>query len=136
MSPAFTKAVRENLPDATLVYDHFHIIKLFNEKLTQLRRDLHRSITDVMQKKALKGVRWLLLKNPENLDDTKGESRRLREALDLNAPLATAYYLKEDLRLLWSQPGKRAAGKFLPHSSDRTIQRLSNYARNCRMNPN
>ena len=115
MSPAFTKAVRENLPEATLVYDHFHIIKLFNEKLSQLRRDLHRSITDVMQKKALKGVRWLLLKNPENLDDAKGEGRRLREALDLNAPLAIAYYLKEDLRQLWSQPGKRAAGKFLTH---------------------
>jgi len=36
MSPAYTKAVRENLPKATIVYDHFHVIKLFNEKLSNL----------------------------------------------------------------------------------------------------
>ena len=29
MSPAYTQAVRENLPQAVLVYDHFHIIKLY-----------------------------------------------------------------------------------------------------------
>jgi transposase len=113
MSPAFTKAIRENLPEATVVYDHFHIVKLFNEKLSGLRRDMHRQLTDDLQKQALKGVRWLLLKNPENLDDDQGEGRRLQEALELNAPLATAYYLKEDLRQLWAQGGKREAGKFL-----------------------
>ncbi|MBK6958980.1 MAG: transposase [Nitrosomonas sp.] len=34
--------MRANIPDATLVFDHFHIIKLFNEKLTKLRQDLQR----------------------------------------------------------------------------------------------
>ena len=34
-------------------------------------------------------------------------------ALALNEPLATAYYLKEDLRQLWSQPSKAAAERFL-----------------------
>ena len=34
MSNAYTAAVRDNLPDAVLVYDHFHIIKLYNDKLT------------------------------------------------------------------------------------------------------
>lgn len=40
MGPAYISAVRANIPDATLVFDHFHIIKLFNEKLTKLRCDL------------------------------------------------------------------------------------------------
>ncbi|MGD9855848.1 MAG: transposase, partial [Planctomycetaceae bacterium] len=57
--------------------------------------------------------RWLLLKNPENLDEDKSEHHRRQEALDLNRPLAIAYYLKEDLRLLWEQPTKAAAGRFL-----------------------
>ena len=55
----------------------------------------------------LKGTRWLLLKNADNLDKEKGEKRRLEEALALNKPLATAYYMKEELRLFWEQPGKR-----------------------------
>jgi hypothetical protein len=42
MSPACVQAVQENLPKAVMVSDHFHLIKLFNEKLTQLRRDIYR----------------------------------------------------------------------------------------------
>ena len=59
------------------------------------------------------GYAWLLLKNPENLDTAKDEKRRLEEALALNEPLATAYYLKEDLRQFWEQPDKRFATLFL-----------------------
>jgi transposase len=113
MSKAYTAAVRDNLPDAVLVYDHFHVIQLYNKKLTELRRDLHREAVEQLHKDVLKGIRWLLLMNPENLDDDKGERRRLQEALELNTSLFIAYYMKEQLRLLWSQPSKRAAGKFL-----------------------
>ena len=113
MSPAYTAAVRGNLPRATHVYDRFHVVKLFNEKLSQFRRDAQREAETAVQKAVLKGTRWLLLKNPQNLDPSKDEVKRLDEALALNQPLATAYYLKEDLRQVWEQPGKRAAGKFL-----------------------
>ncbi len=37
----------------------------------------------------------------------KRENERLAEALKLNEPLSCAYYLKEDLRQIWQQPGKR-----------------------------
>jgi len=109
MSQAYIFAVRSNLPHATIVFDHFHVIKLMNEKLTELRRDLYREATDLLQKDVLKGSRWLLLKNPENLRDDRNERARLEEALSLNKPLATAYYMKEDLRLLWSLPNKATA---------------------------
>ena len=49
-----------------LVFDHFHVVKLMNEALTQTRRELHHELSDVMGKKVLKGSRWILLKNPEN----------------------------------------------------------------------
>jgi len=113
MSPAYTAAVRENLPQAVLVYDHFHIIKLFNDKLTALRRDLYREAVEGLDKDVLKGIRWLLLKNPENLDPKKRERERLDEALELNTPLFVAYYMKAQLGLLWSQPDKRTARTFL-----------------------
>ena len=113
MSPAYTQAVRENLPQAVLVYDHFHIIKLFNDKLSDLRRELYREAKDQLQKDVLKGTRWLLLKNPDNLNKTRQEPRRLKEALKLNESLAAAYYLKEDLRQLWEHPDKATAELFL-----------------------
>jgi transposase len=67
MSPAYIQAVTTALPKAAIVFDHFHIIKLFNDKLSDLRRKLYREATDLLQKEVLKGSRWLLLKNPENL---------------------------------------------------------------------
>jgi transposase len=112
MSPAYHAAVSAYLPNARIVFDHFHVIKLFNDKLSGLRRSLYHRAT-AEQKKVLKGSRWLLLKAPENLDPERDEEARLEEALKLNKPLATAYYLKEDLRQFWSQPGKTFAGAFL-----------------------
>lgn len=112
MSAAYRGAVSAHLKGAVIVFDHFHVIKLFNDELSDLRRSLyHRAEAD--QKKVLEGARWLLLKNPENLDTEEDEKTRLEEALALNKPLATAYYLKEDLRRFWEQPGKRFATAFL-----------------------
>jgi transposase len=113
MSAAYIRAVRDHLPQAVHVFDHFHVVKLFNEKLTALRRQLYAQAVTDDERKVLKGTRWLLLKNPENLDDKRDERQRLEEALALNKPLATAYYLKEDLRQIWSQPDKRTARRVL-----------------------
>ena len=113
MSPAYREAVSTHLPGAQIVFDRFHVMKLFNDKLSDLRRALHREATDVMQKKVLKGTRWLLLKASEDLDKEKDEKKKLEEALALNKSLAVAYYLKEDLRQFWEQPGKTFATLFL-----------------------
>jgi len=109
MSPAYISAVLERLPKATIVFDHFHVIKLFNDKLSDLRRDLYKETKESLKKSVLKGTRWLLLKNPENLDPDRKEKERLAEALKLNEPLSCAYYLKEDLRQIWLQPTKEIA---------------------------
>src|SRR5438132_3646963 len=86
MSPAYIWAVSHHIPSAVIVFDHFHIIKLFNEKLSLLRRQLHRTAQQQGQAQVLKGTRWLLLKNPENLDPRRKEKQRLAEALRLNRP--------------------------------------------------
>jgi transposase len=112
MSAAYIDAVRKRLPKATLVFDRFHVMKLFNDKLSELRRQLYRQAT-AEERRVLKGVRWLLLKRPENLEPGRRERERLEEALRLNVPLATAYYLKEELRQLWEQDDEEEATAFL-----------------------
>lgn len=133
MSRAYQKAVRKHLPKAVVVFDRFHVVKLLNQKLTQLRRELYRQATDDLKKKVLKGTRWLLLKNPDHLDPLKGEPGRLQEALRLNESLATAYYLKEDLRQIWEQTVKFSARMKLEdwyqQAMDSGIRVLQDFAR-------
>jgi len=112
MSGAYISAVGRHLPEAAIVLDRFHVVKLMNEKLTQLRRQLYNQAT-LEQKQVLKGSRWLLLKNPDNLNPERDETARLQEALKLNEPLATAYYLKEELREFWNHTSKLPARLFL-----------------------
>ena len=121
MSPAYTLAVREHLPHALHVFDHFHIVKLFNDRLSEFRRELQREAEGPLGKNVLKGTRWLILKNSENINPEKGqgpyknttERERLDEALRINQPLATAYYMKEEFRLFWEQENLAAATRFL-----------------------
>jgi transposase len=112
MSAAYIEAVTRCLPDATLVFDHFHVMKLVNDKLAALRRQLYAQAS-ADGKRVLKGVRWLLVKRPENLEARRHERERLEEALQLNAPLATAYYLKEELGEFWEQDDEEQATTFL-----------------------
>src|SRR5207302_5351151 len=53
MSPAYIRAVRENLPKAVHVFDHFHVIKLFNEKLSDFRRQLYHQASSDAERKIL-----------------------------------------------------------------------------------
>ena len=113
MSPAYTAAVRDNLPKAIHVFDRFHVVKLFNEKFSLFRQELQREAEGPLAKAVLKGTRWLLLKNPENLVDERNERKRLEKALALNKPMATVYYMKEDLRQIWDQQDAAAAEVFM-----------------------
>jgi len=112
-SAAYIEAIRDHLGKVTPVFDHVHVIKLFNEKLRDCRRALQREATEPMPKEVLKGTRWLLLKNPENLDPKRKERERLEEALRMNQPLATVYDMKEDLRQIWEQPDQATATRVL-----------------------
>lgn len=113
MSPAYLQAVMTNLRDAKIIFDRFHVTKLLNDALSDLRRALYHEIKDKLGRQVLKGTRWLLLKRPANLDPRRDEKKRLEEALRLNAALATAYYLKEELYEFWEQEDYYEAERFL-----------------------
>lgn len=112
MSPAFIASVLTNAPEATLVFDHFHVVKLMNDTLDRIRRSLFRHERSIMRRRVLMGTRYLLLRNAEDILDGKYRTR-LDNALAMNEPLSKAYYLKESLRRIWMQPDKCTAEKEL-----------------------
>lgn len=133
LSPAYSTAIRRNLPNAKLVFDRFHLVKLLNEHLTDLRRELHREATDTLQKKVLKGTRWLLVKHAEDLDPQRNEPQRLKEALKLNESLSAAYILKEDFAQVWMQPtqtsGRLVLHRWIATAESSGIRQLMKFAR-------
>ena len=99
LSAAYTSWINNNLSEATIVYDHFHVIKLMNDKLNKIRQRTMAGLEEE-QKKALKNKRFLLLKNVENLDEDQGSSLdQLRENYQ---ELGDASILKESLRNIYS----------------------------------
>jgi transposase len=101
MNTAFDLEVRAHCPNAEVVYDLFHVIaKYAREVIDRVRVDqANRLRDDTAARKAVKGSRWLLLKNADRLKPH--EHVRLTELLDLNRPLWKAYVLRDDLRELW-----------------------------------
>lgn len=111
MSAAYWKMVRDNVPQVAVVFDRFHIVKLVNDRLDKLRRLLVRRARGIVKHDAIKGTRYLLLSRRDNLDGDRLQA--LDAALRENEPLFTAYYLKEELNLLWAQDTAHAMQTFL-----------------------
>jgi transposase len=107
MSAAFISAVRECAPQATLNFDRFHVQKLANEALDEVRRAEVRE-ADGEAASFIKKSRWALLKNPWNL--TRKQGQKLREIQQNNQRLYRGYLLKESLAkvLDYRQPGRAA----------------------------
>lgn len=112
LSAAFISSVYEHCPNAVHVFDHFHVVRLMNEKLDDIRRVQYNMEKDINKRKVLKGTRYLLLSNGEDIFD-KEYKTRLDNALDMNKPLSQAYYLKEQLREFWTQINKEEAEKVM-----------------------
>lgn len=110
MAKAYWGKALDLLPGVDIVFDRFHVMKLMNDKIDKLRRE-YQADCEKAERKVIKGKRFLLLKNPENL---QGDQRqKLDELLKLNTPLSQAYILKEELRRLWDEPDIASGEKFL-----------------------
>jgi len=110
MGKAYISAVHYNLPDIPIVFDHFHVVKVVNSKLDELRRYVMNQAEQIGLP-VTKGLRWVILKNPENLTDK--QKPILEQLLTLNSPLTKAYLLKEQLRSFWDCANKKQATAFL-----------------------
>jgi transposase len=92
LSAAYQKALREALPGVAVVFDKFHLARLAQRALDEVRRALVRELP-VDERRPLKRTRWALLKSPDTLDPTQQD--KLATLQQSNAPLYRAYLLKE-----------------------------------------
>jgi transposase len=112
LSSAFTSSVLQNAPGAVHVFDHFHVVKLMNDKLDDIRRSQYAMEKDINKRQVIKGTKYLILQNGKDIFD-KYHKSRLDNVLAMNAPLNKAYYLKESLREIWTQINKEKAEEVL-----------------------
>jgi transposase len=95
----YAKLVRDHAVNAQILFDRFHIVKHLHEAVEAARRNLWRQLT-AKERVTFKGTRWLLLKNPWNLNSKQRE--RLSTLVRWNTPLVRAWYLKESFQLFWT----------------------------------
>ena len=93
MSPAFISGIESNFKNAAITFDRFHVIKLMNEAVDQVRRQ------EQAHNASLKRTRYIWLKNPENL--TEKQMKELGSLKDMRLKTSKAYEIKLSLRDFW-----------------------------------
>jgi transposase len=127
MAPWIEAVLDRRCPKAKRCVDPFHVIQLATDALDKVRREVWNEARRAGQADAareLKGARFALWKNPENL--TARQQSKLSDIERLNRPLYRAYLLKEQLRQIYRLGPKAAVG---------LLDRWLAWARRCRLKP-
>jgi transposase len=106
----YVDMIREQLPEATLIFDKFHIVQHLNKAVDEVRKEEAQELKKD-NPELLKKTRYIWLKNPENLTDK--QRARLGHLEKLNLRINRAYLLKEGFREFWKYWSKGWAKKFL-----------------------
>ena len=119
--------IAERCPQAELCLDPFHVVMLATDALDDIRREVWneaRRAGDIALARDLKGARFALWKNPENLTDR--QQTKLASVQKINQRLYRAYLLKEQLRQIYRLPAAEAI---------RMLDDWIAWARRCRLTP-
>lgn len=114
MSPAFLSGVSEQLPNAQITVDWFHIVQIFTRALDEVRKQENR-VTPLP-----KHLRWAVLKKGDTDNLTLNQLKAMAELLRQGLDTATAWRIKERLR--WIREAKS------PQAAKWRITRFLNYA--------
>jgi len=106
----FINRIKHHCPDAQIVFDFFHVVQAFGRVIDAVRREEYLKATD-QEKQVLKGSRYLLLKNEENLTDD--QQNRLEQVLSLNEVLSILYVLRAQLKMIYYYSDRRTVKKTL-----------------------
>jgi transposase len=107
---AYHEVVKEQLPDADIVFDKFHLIANYHTVIDEVRREEWRKAKG-QYKDVIKGQRYNLFRNPENR--TSAQTQSLMNLLHMNRNLAVCYILKDAFKKLWDYQRLRAAAQYL-----------------------
>jgi len=135
MCAAYEAAIREALPNATLIFDRFHVQQLAGKAVDEVRRAEWRRLRGTEAGNAIKKTRWALLRNPWNV--TPKEQEKLSELPKQNQALYRAYLMKETLadiyRSLYTKPwAKRRLKEWLAWASRSRLEPFVKLARTIR----
>jgi len=107
LSPAFIKGITENLPNACITFDKFHVIKLINKAVDQVRRE------EAQTQPILKKSRYAVLKNEQNLTPTQKEKREEITLSKLNLKTLRAMHMRENFQAVYTAETKEDFNKLL-----------------------
>lgn len=105
LSKAYIRACKDHLPNAKIVFDRFHLQKLLNQAVDQVRRE------DQKHNEQLKRSRYLWLRNGEDLKEEKRQTLLFLQ--QLCPRIGQAYRLKEQFREIWNRNTAQQAIKDL-----------------------
>ena len=106
MSPAFIKGIGEQLPKAHITFDKFHVMKILNTAIDQVRREKQQDRPE------LKKIRYMWLKNPENLKAPQKQQLQNLDVNKLNLKTCRAYHIRLNFQELFTQPSPEEAKAF------------------------
>jgi len=106
----FINRVNHYCPQAKIVFDFFHVVQGFGRVIDQVRRSEYARAKG-QNRQVIKGSRYLLLKNEENLSDD--QRIRLQDLLEVNRTLSQVYLLKDQLKLLFVYDQRKKVRKAL-----------------------
>ncbi len=109
MHRPYEEATKDYCPKAKIVYDEFHVVQGYGKVIDEVRNLEVKKATEKDQK-ILKGTKYLLLSNKENI--RREDHAKLRDLLSLNRRISTVYVLKDDLKHLWDYKYKGAAERW------------------------
>lgn len=93
MSPAFIKGVREELPEAEITFDKFHVLKTINEAVDKVRKE------EAKDNPILKGTRYCFIKNERNL--SANQQVKLSDLSKLNLKSIRALHIRENFQEIY-----------------------------------
>jgi transposase len=101
MSGSYAKAIRDSVPHAEICFDPFHVVRLGQRAVDQVRRDEWNAHDRSHTPKGrwIKGTRWSLLKAPDK--QSVPQLALLGEVAHANKAMFRAFLLKEELRVLY-----------------------------------
>lgn len=109
MWAAYISSAQQNVPEAEIVHDRFHISKYLNEAVDRIRRAEHKDLKKVGDER-LTGTRYLWLTNEENLSEKQGAT--FDEIKSAKLKTSRAWALREMFREFYEQPTEAAGREF------------------------
>ena len=116
----YLRIVAEMASTALNILDRFHIMTHMNKAIDKVRATEAKTLKAQGKEPVLKGIRWCLLKRPENR--TEKQTVKLQELLAINLKTIRAYLLKEDFQRFWGYKSAGWAAKFLDDWCSRTMR--------------